>query len=75
MRLDREAKVSVGWIEEVPLLWKFVADLGAVVMAAVACVAWTVALGQADIVMEWEVRGVTRPDLRRAYRVSLPAAW
>jgi hypothetical protein len=69
MRLDREAKVSVGWIEEVPLLWKFVADLGAVVMAAVAC------LGQADIVMEWEVRGVTRPDLRRAYRVSLPAAW
>jgi hypothetical protein len=75
MRLNREAKVPMGWVEKVPLLWKLVADLGAVAAAVAAVVAWTISLGRDDVTMEWEAKGVNRPGLRRAYRISLPAAW
>lgn len=75
MRLHREAKLPLGWLEKVPLLWKFVADLGAVAAVVAAVVAWTIGLGRDGITMEWEAKGVNRPDLRRAYRISIPAAW
>jgi hypothetical protein len=58
-----------------PLLWKFIADLGAMVVAAVAVVVWMISLGRDDVTMEWEAKGVNRTDLRRAYRVSIPAVW
>jgi hypothetical protein len=75
MKLNRNFTIPMSWVENAPLLWKFIADLGAVVVAAAAVVMWTICFGRDDITMEWEAKGITHPDLRRAYRIRLPAAW